>query len=144
MREELDNQLCEKYPEIFQDRHKPMNETAMCWGFDCGEGWYNIIDKMCSNIQNHIDWNNSQREKLLKENPHNLKIPDGVEQVVAEQVKEKFGTLRFYYRGGNSYIRGIVDMAESMSSVTCETCGKPGTRGGKGWIHTACEEHKRS
>ena len=143
MREELDKQLCEKYPKIFANRHSPMTETCMCWGFECGEGWYNIIDKLCGNIQSHIDWRNSQRERLLESNPYNVKIPDYVPQVVASQVKEKFGTLRFYYEGGDDYVFGVVSMAESMSGVTCETCGKPGTTGGKGWIHTACEEHRR-
>ena len=143
MREELDKQLCEKYPKIFADRYKPMTETAMCWGFSCGEGWYNIIDQLCANIQHHIDWHNEQHERLLKDNPHNLKIPEQVAQVVADQVKEKFGTLRFYYSGGDSYIRGLVSMAESMSSVTCETCGAPGTTSGPGWIRTLCEEHRK-
>ena len=143
MREELDKQLCEKYPKIFANRHSPMTETCMCWGFECGDGWYNIIDKLCGNIQSHIDWKNSQRELLLKDNPYKVKIPDEVRQVVASQVKEKFGTLRFYYEGGDDYIRGLVSMAESMSGVICEECGKPGETGGKGWIHTACEEHRR-
>lgn len=143
MREELDKQLCEKYPKIFADRHKPMTETCMCWGFECGDGWYNIIDRLCENIQHHIDWTNSQRTRLLENNPHKVKIPKEVPQVVAEQVKEKFGTLRFYTRGGNEYINGLITMAESMSGVTCETCGKPGTTGGKGWISTMCEEHRK-
>lgn len=143
MNEILDKQLCEKYPKIFAGRNSPMTETCMCWGFGHGDGWYNIINQLCSNIQGHIDWNNSQRERLLKENKHNLTIPDEIKQVVATQVKEKFGTLRFYYEGGDSKIDGMVRMAESMSSVTCETCGKPGTTGGTGWIHTACEDHRR-
>jgi hypothetical protein len=32
-------------------------------------------------------------------------------------------------------------MAESMSGVTCEECGKPGTSTRGGWIKTACKEH---
>ena len=143
MNDNLDKELCKKYPKIFVGRSLPMTETAMCWGFEHGDGWFNIIDKLCSNIQGHIDWKNKQREKLLVENTHNLKIPDHITQVVAVQVKEKFGTLRFYYEGGDDYIRGLVSMAESMSGVTCEVCGKPGTTGGTGWIHTACEEHRR-
>lgn len=66
-----------------------------------------------------------------------------VEQVVAEQVKEKFGGLRFYYRGGDEYIRGLVSFAESMSYRVCEDCGKPGTVGGRGWIRTLCSDHIR-
>lgn len=128
MREDLDRQLCEKYPKIFADRNLPMTETCMCWGFGHGDGWYNIIDNLCNLIQSHIDF---------KEKQGNI-IP----QVVAEQVKEKFGTLRFYYRGGDGYIDGIVDMAEAMSGVTCETCGKPGQRYSGGWIRTLCDEHE--
>jgi hypothetical protein len=127
MKKELDEQLCQKYPLIFANRHLPMNETAMCWGFDCGDGWFNIVDQLCSNIQHHIDWKN-KKEPV-------------VEQVVADQIKEKFGTLRFYYSGGDDYIAGLVTMAESMSGVTCEDCGKPGRSRGFGWITTVCDEH---
>lgn len=143
MKKELDELLCQKYPKIFADRNKPMTETAMCWGFDCDDGWFNILDKLCDNIQHYIDWRIRQREVLLKSNQHTLKIPDEVKQVVADQVKEKFGTLSFYYSGGDDYIRGLVSMAESMSGVTCEECGKPGKRNGKGWIRTLCDEHTK-
>lgn len=129
MKKELDKQLCEKYPKIFADRYKPMTETAMCWGFDCGDGWYNIIDQLCQQIQEYLDWKN-QKEEV-------------VPQVVASQVKEKFGTLRFYYDGGDDYIRGLTSMAEAMSGVTCETCGKPGSFRGKDWYYTACDEHSK-
>ncbi len=101
----------------------------MCWGFEHGDGWYNIIDSLCANIQNHIDWQTKQGKT--------------VSQVVATQVKEKFGTLRFYYNGGDDVIDGMVRMAESMSAVTCEECGAPGTTGGQGWITTRCETHRK-
>lgn len=142
MREELDKLLCEKYPKLFTNRNAPMTETCMCWGFDCGDGWYNIINQLCNNIQSHIDWRNSQRELLLKDNPYNRPIPDEIHQVVVDQVKEKFGTLRFYYHGGDDVIDGMVRMAEAMSSVTCETCGKPGKTRSGGWIRTLCDEHE--
>jgi hypothetical protein len=129
MKEELDRQLCDKYPLIFADRNKSMQETCMCWGFEHGDGWYNIIDSLCANIQNHIDWQNRQGEK--------------VPQVVATQVKEKFGTLRFYYNGGDDVIDGMVRMAESWSAVACEECGAPGTQNSQGWIKTLCETHRK-
>lgn len=181
MKQELDEALCKKYPKIFRDRRAPMTQTAMCWGFDHGDGWYNIIDMMCSNIQHHID--NSRRNRLnalrynraLKRalngdksrlikyydwglNERNRqwaiqhaeddiekatfrKVPEACPQVVASQVKEKFGTLRFYYYGGDDYISGIESMAESMSARTCEKCGKPGKVRQGGWIQTLCDEH---
>jgi hypothetical protein len=129
MRDELDKQLCETYPKLFADRYKPMTETCMCWGFECGDGWFNVINKLCYNIQRHIDW----------ENRNGTVVP----QVVVDQVKEKFGTLRFYYTGGDDYISGLVDMAEGMSGVTCEECGNPGKSRSGGWIRTLCEEHSK-
>jgi hypothetical protein len=63
-------------------------------------------------------------------------------QVVAQQVKEKFGSLRFYVSGGDSSTEGMIQMAETMSAVTCEQCGSPGTTGGSGWIQTLCHAHR--
>jgi len=129
MNERLDQRLVEKYPKIFANRYADMKTTAMCWGFEHGDGWYDIIDSLCANIQNHIDW----QEKMGNE----------IAQVVATQVKEKFGTLRFYYDGGDDYISGLVSMAESWSAVACEECGAPGTQNDGGWIKTLCETHRR-
>lgn len=69
-------------------------------------------------------------------------VPDECPQVIVEQVKEKFGSLRFYYQGGDEYINGLASMAESMSGITCEECGAPGESGGEGWISTLCETHR--
>lgn len=135
MREELDRQLCEKYPEIFEDRHADMTETAMCWGFSHGDGWYNIINMLCANIQSYTDWNNKNHAKGYQQYKQ-------VTQVKAVQVKEKFGTLRFYYEGGDDHISGMVRMAEAMSAVTCEECGAPGEQRSGGWIRTLCDHHE--
>ena len=131
MREELDKLLCEKYPKMMVNRNKNMQETCMCWGFECGDGWFNILNQLMSNIQHHIDWNNQNFEKGYKQYKQ-------VTQVTLDQVKEKFGTLRFYYTGGDDEISGMVRMAESMSGVTCEGCGNLGERRGGGWVHTYC------
>lgn len=129
MRDELDKQLCDKYPKIFANRNGDPRETLMCWGFEIGDGWYNIIDQLCANIQHYINWKNRDEQV--------------VPQVVAIQVKEKFGSLRFYYDGGDDKVDGMVGMAESMSTVTCETCGSPGLLQRGGWLYTACQQHIR-
>ena len=127
MKRELDEYLCKVYPKIMVNRDKDMTETCMCWGFECGDGWFQILNQLMGNIQHHINWQNREKEV--------------VRQVTLDQVKEKFGTLRFYYSGGDDTIRGMVRMAESMSGITCEECGKPGTQTGGGWIKTVCVEH---
>ena len=128
MKQELDEYLCKVFPKIFAERNLPMQETAMCWGFECGDGWFNIINQLCRNIQHHIDWKNKEKEVVA--------------QVVVSQVKEKYGTLRFYYSGGDDTIDGMVSMAESMSGVTCEECGNIGESNNGGWIKVLCETHR--
>ena len=125
MKLELDQLLCEKYPKMMVNRNKNMQETCMCWGFECGDGWFNILDQLMGNIQHHIDWKNRKEEVVA--------------QVTLDQVKEKFGTLRFYYSGGDDAIDGMVRMAESMSGVTCEECSAPAQTHGPGWIRTICK-----
>ena len=129
MREELDKQLCTKYPLIFAKRNGDMTETCMYWGFECGDGWYDLIDELCGTIQNYID-NNSSATRVIP-------------QLVAEQVKEKFGTLRFYTSGGDRLIDGMIWFAESMSGSVCEECGNRGKRSKTGWIRTLCTEHTK-
>lgn len=125
MRQELDEKLCKDYPKIFANRNGDMTTTAMCWGFDCSDGWYPLINLLCSEIQHHLDKN----------------AKEGTPQFVASQVKEKFGGLRFYGDGGDDKIHNFIWFAESMSTITCEICGAPGKRRGRGWIYTACDAH---
>ena len=178
MKQELDKLLCEKYPKMMVNRNKPMQETCMCWGFECGNGWFNILDQLMSNIQHHIDWKEKQRQYAMDYNEMAAQaktgnfdlfekrmesvvdqaykekklgeivagdfreVPKSIPQVTLDQVKEKFGTLRFYYTGGDDEISGMVRMAESMSGVTCEECGNPGETKGQGWVVTLCETHR--
>src|SRR3990167_1241920 len=124
MSPELDKQLCEKYPELFRGRNKPMTETLMCWGFECDDGWYDLIDGLCLALSSYCEDNN-------------IEIPEAV------QVKEKFGGLRFYLGGVHKdhfhAVHGLTDQAEKMSYKICEVCGKPGEPNIGGWIKTTCE-----
>jgi hypothetical protein len=68
-------------------------------------------------------------------------VPSPIPQVVASQVKEKFGGLRFYHNGGDDYIDGMISLAEHLSSRICEVCGKMNEEvvcTGRGWISTRC------
>lgn len=125
MKNELDKKLVEKYPKIFADRYKSMQETCMCWGFEHNDGWYTLIDNLCEMIQHHLD--------------HNCK-ESKTHQVIVEQVKEKYGTLSFYYYGGDEYISGLVAMASHLSGCICEICGNPGKLIHGGWSKTRCDK----
>ena len=111
-----------KYPKMFAHPYG---------GFAVDKGWWPILQALCANIQHHIDWWNKNHEK------HPI-----VEQVVVEQIKEKFGGLRFYYTGGDDQISGMVRMAEAWADKSCETCGAPGKSRNTGWIKTLCDKHE--
>jgi hypothetical protein len=125
MNQELDNRLCVKYPKIFADRHKDVKSTAMCWGFECGDGWYQLIDLLCGMIRRHQMY--LDRNGKLEH------------QVVASQVKEKFGGLRFYVSGGDDVTYAYIDFAEQISFMICENCGFPGApTSDRSWRKTLC------
>ena len=150
MREELDKKLCAKYPKIFAQRNLPMTETAMCWGFP-GDGWYWIIDNLCHAIQGYVDSRNEGvriRNKAIEEGKYQVgslnSIPEKEWQVEATQVKEKWGSLRFYTNCGDDHIWGMIWLAEVMSKNTCEMCGTTenvsSTSGG--WTKNLCPKCK--
>ncbi len=130
--EAFEKRLKDKYPAMFSQPYG---------GICVGEGWWPILEVLCGHIDSYTKWINNTRAARLKENMHNLVVPDEVPQVVVAQIKEKFGSLRFYYDGGDNYIRGLVTMAESWASHTCEVCGELGTARHGGWIKTLCDEH---
>ena len=133
--------LIKKYPKIFRQSKLPMTQTAMCWGISTGDGWFKLLDNLCSRLQFDTDKNNYP-------------------QVEAIQVKEKYGTLRFYYtsipskesleknkkRPGSlecmfGVQEGVISVFEQLSAQTCEKCGKmDGVTQTDGWIVTLCPE----
>ncbi len=70
-----------RFPILFQNRKLSMQETCMCWGIECSKGWYSILEQLCTVLEYH----NIEFTKKYNR------------AIVADQVKEKFGTLRFYY-----------------------------------------------
>ena len=119
--------LYARYPKIFANVNPGPDQSCMFWGIECGDGWMDLIDTLCSDIQNHCD----QQSALGLE----------IQQVTADQIKEKFGTLRFYTSGGDDVTYSMISQAELKSSHICETCGAPGQLRGRGWYYTACDAH---
>ena len=147
MRKALQDKLFQKYPKIFRQKDLSAQETGMCWGISCGDGWYDLIDDLCGEIQNRVANVNRIRKLDLSAAPVTL-IPTKTELFVCEavQVKEKFGELRFYTVGGDDYIDGLITMAESVSARTCTECGHKASvnKPSRGWIYTLCANCKEN
>ena len=98
----------------------------MAFGFECGDGWFTILEALCHSVQGQCDYMNRMFPQLCL-------------QGVAVQVKEKYGSLRFYLdfhytenlddldmervRKTLSFVDGMVSMAEAMSERFCGHCG---------------------
>lgn len=128
--------LYAQYPNLFENRHKTRMQSCMSFGIECNLGWYDLISSVCYKIKQHEDNVANQTKWRQKENPD---YKHEFSPVVFDQIKEKFGALRIYFDGGDDYIKGLVDMAETISYKTCEICGNPGKPNSTGWIRVTCE-----
>lgn len=130
MKPELQNKLYTDFPKLYRQKDLPMTESCMVFGFECSEGWYELLYDLSKQLTFLADKFNIEIE--------------------AVQVKEKFGTLRFYYNTSNDWddtiydiIQACISKAEKESAYTCEECGKFGQQRGTMWIYTACDEHTK-
>jgi len=101
------------------------------WGVECGGGWSVLLGDLLESLEGSLQ---GDRERYV----------DGEFPFRIDQIKEKFGTLRFYVSGAasDSMMEAIMD-AESLSARTCERCGSEGvvcvSRAGF-WLKTLCPE----
>ena len=136
MREDLEQKLYEIAPILYQQKDLEMDKTCMCWGFSCPDTWFDLLFDLSVKLE---ELNNKLKE-------YNTEIQ-------AAQVKEKFGTLHFYYiifGDGlknakeelllNQTIDNLIDEAELKSSQICAICGAKATKITKGWITYVCDE----
>jgi hypothetical protein len=145
--------LTEQYPLLFT---KGEQEPFTLFGFECGDGWYNILyaafDALYSpfeNAQTRMKWCVEQMRKHPDDEKLQIQAQQAIEHLdacqqalpVFVQIKEKFGSLRMYYDGGDARAAGIVDMAETLSSCSCEVCGAPATTQPGRWVSTLCPQH---
>jgi hypothetical protein len=111
--------LLKKYPNMMQQAFWPKEQSCLSWLFECGDGWFDLLCDCC--------------DELYKVDP----------QIMATQIKEKFGTLRFYYHPSDYKLSDkldhIINTYEEISSKTCEICGEPGTLKHKGWCSVRCK-----
>ena len=141
MKKALQEKLFTSYPDIFVQKNMSIKESCMSWGICCGDGWFELIDLLCAQIQNRIE--NVKRNidsKSAKRGITLVPVDMGYLKCEATQVKEKFGGLRFYVDCNDDYIEGLISIAEGMSYKICSECGeKSSNQVKRGWIYTLCE-----
>lgn len=73
--------MMNKYPILYCMRNKSEMETCMCWGIEADFGWYEPLNDLSYKLE-------ILNKTFYKAN--NIRIQ-------ADQVKEKYGTLHFYF-----------------------------------------------
>lgn len=86
-----------------------------------GPGWSELIDRFYGHIEDNLH--------IYKD-------------VSVDQVKEKFGTLRIYFSGGDDWLNGVEWALGWWSGTVCEECGEQGkVNTFRGWYRTQCQKH---
>jgi hypothetical protein len=83
---------------MVRDLYGDPKVTCMDLGFTHDDGWFDLVWGLCCSIE------------TLEPDPNFL----------VQQVKEKFGGLRFYVNSWNDAIREAIGTAEEMSYHICE------------------------
>lgn len=127
MKASLENRILLRCPIIYRGRHLSPKHNLMCFGFECGGGWFQIIYDLSVSIENHA-------EKLKANGVSDDLLP------CVTQVKEKFGGLRFYVDNLYGDMCELIDAAEALSQQTCDVCGAPANRQYiNDWLLTICD-----
>jgi len=117
MNKDKQEYLYKEYPKIFSELFLLKRDG----GLTVGDGWFAILDALCERISNLLCGD----DLLRNDEPTNI---------IVHQVKEKFGTLRFYLAEHNcsaacrEKIDEAINDAIRLSGKTCEKCGKPGDK----------------
>ena len=107
MNRDLDDKLTTSFPLLYADRNGCKTKTAMCYGFACGDGWFNLIWSLSKKLESIIE----KMEYTAESRPR------------AVQVKEKFGSLRFYMKNQTDDMISLIKEAEKRSKHICSRCG---------------------
>lgn len=100
--------------------------------FECGPGWYDLLAELSRKIEGLLE----EYAQVYKQ--FGCEDADDV-GMYAVQVKEKYGTLRFYMSSETDEISDLIGKAEVLSTQVCESCGDPGKMRGSCWMEVRCE-----
>lgn len=119
MKKELTERLFKECPRLFRGKDFGVQQNLMCFGFECRDGWFNLIYDLSKKIEAIIE-------------------RDNLDNVYALQVKEKYGGLVFNVAFTDE-IGNLIEEAEEKSFHICEECGEPGDLHIRGnWLKTIC------
>lgn len=114
--------------KLFADFPNLYSQGLLDGCFRCDDGWEPLIRELSARL-----------EPIVAAQPR-----DDDFHMAADQVKEKFGGLRFYMTCSTEEVEEIIREYEGRSYKTCEVCGAPGMvkgiRGGR-WVKAVCQEH---
>ena len=116
MTEKLEDKLFERF--YFYRPDLPETESLMCYGFECGDGWFQLLWKMSEEIEKALtpdEIDKHAKELLLANNNFNI-----------SQVKCKFGELRVYSDYSFTEVDRIIDKYTDLALFSCEKCGEEG------------------
>ncbi len=68
MTPELEQKLYNKYPKLFSQKKASIMQSCMFWGIEADDGWFEIIDRMCSVIQGYVNQQRQMRSVALRSN----------------------------------------------------------------------------
>jgi len=124
MKQELENKLFQKFSWLETKNQFTGKNLNIGISMDCDDGWYNLINELCTKLENYYKKHNAN-----------------INELNILQIKEKYGVLCFYI--GN-FIDGaykIIIKYENKSAHICETCGKHGKIKAKGnWLKCLCKK----
>ena len=142
MNQNLEKKLYDNYPELFYTRNDPSPNLSLMWGIECEDGWYNLIDVLCSEL---IKSSRAKLENCKNIQEYEKMIETSPSLPLIVQIKEKFGTLRIYIDNIDENQQILINLIENLSCKVCEFCGtfKDVTLYKKGWWKTLCPEHMK-
>lgn len=128
MNRENTEKLFNDFPLLYRNKDLSIKESLISFGFECDDGWFNIIYNLSKEIYTFC----KSKNVSIEEYPTVL------------QVKEKFGGLRFYvgpiHKSIFKQVSEFIECAEKQSIETCELCGATAqTKFFNSWGKTLCE-----
>ena len=122
MTPELEKKLVETYPKIFLYHGDKKSRYPIGWGITCGDGWYELINRLCHLAQHHIDSTADQRQYAEEHNKLVLDCRDGNFAGFDEKYKENLGKdyivrMREAMSNGTEKLRDVPDVIKQVHAV---------------------------